>query len=102
MKKSRVDELERIYYKRKESRIKPIILIDSLKVTLIVTAVIVLCSMMGDAVSQPIQVYAGMTAQQIKDSQNVTLLLHTLAIPLMMLGTYIASVAMLSYLQHGE
>lgn len=51
------------------------VLKDSLLVTLVITAIVLGCSVMADAVSEPVQIIGGLTSKQIKDSQNITLLL---------------------------
>lgn len=76
--------------------------IDALKVTSVCTLVCIMGCLFSDAVSIPIQVGLGGTAQQIHDSQNITFLQSNpsllLAIPIMFLMAW----GGLKYLGHDD
>lgn len=80
-----------------------LIVFDSLKVTFVVSMVLLMGCMMGDAVSEPVQIVLGANGQEIHDSQNITFISQNISlIVCSIIGTFVVSLLMLKYLQHGE
>ncbi len=82
---------------------KNIIIKDSLFVTFVVSLVIVMAFILADATSKPIQVALGSTNAQIHDSQNMTFMMDHIGFMIFsIIGTFILSLCMLTYLEHGK
>lgn len=80
-----------------------IVVLDSLKVTVIVSAVIITCSILADFTSQPVQLALGVNGEQIRESQNLVFFSNHLGFVFFSIfGTFGLSCCMLSYLEHGK
>ena len=80
-----------------------IVIVDSLYVTFVVSIVIIAGFVLGDVVSEPIQISIGASSQQIHDSQNMTFLSKNCGVMIFsIIGTFILSLCMLNYLEHGK
>lgn len=79
------------------------ILRDSLLITFVSAIIMLLCFVLADAVSLPVQIGLGATSSQIHESQNITFLQkHPLGITFGIVLIFALAVLMLSYLEHGE
>lgn len=79
------------------------ILRDSLFVTFVCTIIVLTCCMLSDGLTAPIQAMGGLTAEQIHNSQNMTIFQkHPFGIFCCIIAIFVLCVIMLSYLDHGE
>ena len=90
-------------YEEAEYKRRKVVLFDSIKISVVVYAIIFVCGILADGFGLPIQAALGATAEQIKASQNMTLFVDNL--PLLIIGfpsLILLCVGMLEYLQHGK
>lgn len=80
-----------------------LVIIDSIKVTAVVSVVVFMEFLFGDAVALPAQSAFGASPQEIHDSQNITFVSqHIGTMIFSVFAIFGISVCMLNYLRHGE
>ena len=76
---------------------------DSVLVTVVVSVIVLMVCVLGDAASMPMQITLGASAETIEAASNLTFLKSSLlVVPGVVVGVFLFSFLMLKFLRHGE